>query len=150
MPGQYTMATCPTCGNAFRTFPSLLARGHGRFCSKPCSRPRRKAYRAVNDRFWEKVMIPPGDGCWLWVATLSSTGYGMFTVRRGLRAATHRFSWELHFGPIPDGLLVCHHCDVPACVRPDHLFLGTHADNARDSVQKGRRIGKRGTRKHIE
>jgi hypothetical protein len=75
--------------------------------------------------------------CWQWTGRRDANGYG-FTVR-GQRA--HRVSWEDTFGPIPPGLFVCHHCDNPSCVRPDHLFLGSSADNNRDRHAKGRSRG---------
>lgn len=96
-------------------------------------------------RFWRHVR--KGDGCWEWTSSLVG-GYGQFKVvadRTPVRA--HRFSWELHHGPIPEELKVLHHCDNPPCVRPDHLFIGTTADNTADMVAKGRQNffgGKRG------
>lgn len=108
---------------------------------RPTGRPRRDE----TERFWEKV--EKTDACWIWQSTTDEDGYGFFKVRqptvRMWRA--HRYSWVLHFGPIPSGLFVCHHCDTPPCVRPDHLFLGTALHNNRDSIAKGRHIY---TRRH--
>jgi hypothetical protein len=87
------------------------------------------------ERFWSKVEKTPG--CWLWSAFKNGPGYGWFRVGQKPRQA-HRVSWELHNGPIPDGLQVLHRCDVRSCVRPDHLFLGTQLDNIADMLAKGR------------
>lgn len=90
------------------------------------------------DRFWAKV--EKTETCWLWTAA-TQFGYGIFTRPSGTgpkAVKAHRFSWELVFGPVPAGLFVLHHCDVRNCVRPDHLFLGTIADNNADMRAKGR------------
>lgn len=87
-------------------------------------------------RFWEKVA--KSDGCWEWTAYRNSAGYGRFTVGPGNETNAHRYSWFLHYGPIPGGLWVLHHCDNPPCVRPDHLWLGTTGDNTADMIAKGR------------
>jgi hypothetical protein len=87
-------------------------------------------------RFW--AYVNKTDTCWLWAGpTFRSSGYGRFNINREHLAA-HRVAWELTNGPIPAGLFACHHCDVRQCVRPDHLFLGTQADNVRDMFVKGR------------
>ena len=90
-------------------------------------------------RFWAKVKKTAK--CWLWTASYRHKGYGAFAYReRGVNVndRAHRFSWRIHYGEIPDGLLVLHRCDTPACVRPDHLFLGTHQVNVDDMIAKGR------------
>ncbi|MGJ0510229.1 MAG: HNH endonuclease signature motif containing protein [Methylocystis sp.] len=116
-----------------------VKRGRG-----PDRRPRRrKPTRSPEVRFWEKVIR--GDGCWEWTAAKSVRGYGTFGLRKGKMVPAHRMSWELTYGKIPDGLIVCHHCDNPECVRPDHLFLGTYSDNTQDMIRKGRG----GIQKHL-
>lgn len=103
--------------------------------------------KAVAERFWLKVNrdgpIPPHrphlGSCWIWTASLKQSGYGQFQItRRGNIESAHRVSWTIHYGPIPDGLSVLHRCDNPPCVRPDHLFLGTQADNGLDMAEKKR------------
>jgi hypothetical protein len=87
------------------------------------------------DRFWNR--IDRTGPCWLWTGGLASNGYGQ-VWRDGKNGRAHRIAWELTHGPIPPGLHVCHTCDVRHCARPDHLFLGTCADNMADRDGKGR------------
>lgn len=81
--------------------------------------------------------IDPVTGCWLWSAGRGGMGYGVVVVGAGKKPA-HRASYEFHVGPIPPGAHVCHRCDTPLCIRPDHLFLGSHADNMADMAAKNR------------
>jgi len=75
------------------------------------------------------------SGCWLWTGAHSGFGYGVLRINHR-NVFTHRISWELHIGPIKKGQHVLHKCDVPACVNPEHLFLGTLQDNSVDMMQK--------------
>jgi hypothetical protein len=94
------------------------------------------------ERLMSKVSPEPNSGCWLWTALCSAWGYGRIS-KAGVTQYAHRLSWELHRGPITDGLFVLHRCDQPACVNPVHLFLGTAGDNARDMAAKGRQVFQR-------
>lgn len=92
------------------------------------------------ERFWTNVQ--QGDGCWEWAGRRTPDGYGIFTwkaMKRGPLGA-HRAAWILTHGDIPDGLWVLHHCDNPPCVRLDHLYVGTAADNAYDRTTHGRQV----------
>lgn len=91
------------------------------------------------DRFWRHVIVE--GGCWRWTGSFVRNGYGRLSAAKDSNREAvyaHRVSWQLHRGPVPDGLYVLHTCDNRWCVKPDHLWLGTNADNMRDMVRKGR------------
>lgn len=92
------------------------------------------------DLFWTRVSVADNDSdCWPWLGTLRSkeNPYGVFRSG-GRRHPSHRLAWEFTFGPIPEGMSVCHRCDNPPCCNPAHLFLGTNLDNIADRHNKGR------------
>lgn len=91
----------------------------------------------IIDRFWAKVMPEPNSGCWLWTAQISTNGYALLCVA-GRRVRAHRFSYELHKGPIPAGLQIDHTCSVRCCVNPDHLDAVTQRENNRRTFARGR------------
>lgn len=102
----------------------------------------------ILERFMSKVLPEPNSGCWLWATGLDNKGYGRFGSgsKKTMRLA-HRMAYEHFVGPIPDGLFVCHKCDVRSCVNPDHMFLGNHQDNMTDRNKKSRQV--RGTKQHM-
>lgn len=111
----------------------------------------------LRERFDALWMPEPNTGCWLWIGRQPYGRYGYFSVRgnemqggvsvtRYKDRLAHRLAYELHRGPIPDGMYVCHTCDVPECVNPDHMFLGTQFENMRDCSKKGRDARTRATR----
>lgn len=89
------------------------------------------------DKFKKYYEIDNNSDCWLWKGGTNNVGYGMIRDGIGMRTA-HRVSYELHVGPIPKGKHICHSCDNPKCVNPNHLWVGTHSENMLDSWAKGR------------
>lgn len=89
-------------------------------------------------------MPEPNSGCWLWLGSVNSTGYGRLGQRQAAIRAAHRLSFVAYRGEIPPGIAVLHRCDEPSCVNPHHLFLGTLSDNVQDCIAKRRHITKRG------
>lgn len=99
----------------------------------------------LQERFWSKVDRGAPSECWMWRGTISTEGYGTITERYK-RYGAHRLAWQFENNvPIPAGHVVCHSCDNPACVNPDHLWVGSQADNMRDMSAKGRAPGRNRT-----
>ena len=97
----------------------------------------------ARDAFMSRFSIEPG-GCWVWTGCRTGNGYGAFKINQR-QVGAHQFAYLLFRGPLPQGYMVCHHCDNPLCVNPQHLFLGTQLDNVRDMFSKGRQPIRKGS-----
>ncbi len=89
-------------------------------------------------RLFAKTKSDPNTGCLLWTGCIKNTGYGEIRIERRVFKRVHRLAWEIAHGPIPEGMAVCHKCDIRHCINTDHLFLGTFAENVWDMVSKKR------------
>lgn len=122
--------TCLACGTSF-----TARRRKAKYCRMQC-----RLYFG-DERARLERLTKRSDGtnaCWLWLGRLDKDGYGMLRRTRGAAERVHRIAYEIYVGPIPDGLCVCHTCDVRNCVRPSHLWLGTTLQNTQDKMAKGR------------
>jgi hypothetical protein len=110
---------------------------NGHHPSPALAKDRLRVTRPLMERFWEKVNRRGPDECWEWMGSRNGAGYGKIGKSGNSRYA-HRISYEMAYGAIPGDLYVCHRCDNPSCVNPNHLFAGSCLDNVLDMIRKGR------------
>ena len=128
---------CLNCGLPFVPGNLLANFRRAKFCGRPCYSYYRRRDDLRQAMFWKSVDKNCPGGCWLWTGWKLNSGYGETTVR-SRKITVHRLSYIIANGPIPAGKLVMHTCDVPICVNPAHLRLGTDADNQADKKAKNR------------
>lgn len=142
MPSQYTPrvpCVCMHCGKTFSRQPSWIPPSGRTFCSRPCFWA---AKRIIDLRAYllERRRVDPETGCWIYTGTTDQDGYGK-VQHDGQRQLVHRAALELWGNHVfMPGEFACHHCDNPPCFNPDHLYVGTHADNVQDRDDRGRTL----------
>lgn len=117
------------CSKHYQNF-----RNHGDPISK---NTRSSSHTPIIEIFEKKFIKLDKESCWIWKKSINSSGYGTMGFM-GKSTVSHRVSYQLYVGEIPNGMIVCHKCDIPSCVNPNHLFLGTHSDNRKDMRSKNR------------
>ena len=134
------LVNCKFCNKSYTSENYLVKNNKTKFCSKSCKSKNAiiKNLGTPIERFFKNIKDENTSDCWLWKTYNHNDGYGTLHINRK-RIYAHRYSWIIHYGEIPKGLFVCHKCDNPKCVNPEHLFLGTNTDNVNDMIKKGRK-----------
>jgi len=130
------LVKCETCGEDVEKWPKDIRKYKHHFCSYKCKHNHFFLPHVVKERFF-KYVEKQANGCWLWTGYKGKGGYGK-SIYKGKTISSHRLSWIIHNGEIPEGLFICHTCDVRSCQNPQHLFLASHQGNMDDMVKKGR------------
>lgn len=136
---------CLFCKKSFLARLMSSYKGRQKYCSSICFHNHRKS--SHEEVFHSKILKDKSkNGCWLYktICNVKTHGYGVIRAKGRILLA-HRYSWELHYGAIPEGMQILHKCDIRNCVNPKHLFLGTNADNVADKIKKGRSNNAKGS-----
>ena len=140
--GKYKWICQCECGNQITCLGSDLKKGYKKSCG--CWRKPKEIKESSENRFWK--FVSKTENCWDWTGSKANYGYGQLSIN-GKPVRANRYSWILHNGEIPTGLMICHKCDNPSCVNPEHLFLGDQTANMQDMISKKRQKISKGCEK---